>query len=136
MRYNVLRIALVVGIGVLSVGCSEDKTGGEESKQSNSLYADLKEVYRIYADSLASTDDSAKIDTIACNLDDKVRRIYLSYPPDLDFNISESQNDTLWRYVARITQLRNRLRKSIEIDSLVTDSDGFSRDSVDDAILK
>lgn len=124
MRNKLWSFAAVCSAFVLLLGCSDDKKVGAEMKRTSSLYADLKEIYSVYADSLAATEDSAKIDTLGSNLDDRVRRIYLNYPPELDYHISESQNDTLWRYVARITSLRNRMRKVSQPDTLVQDSTG------------
>lgn len=103
--------------------CTDDKKEENIDRQkAHSLYCDLLTMYRTYSDSLASVNDSATFDSILFRLDKNVKKIYSAYPADLDFKITESENDTLWQYVKKIAEARSRIVVSVKPDSLSTDS--------------
>lgn len=113
----------------MTAACTPEKKADPKDAQAAALYGELCATYKVYADSLAAVSDSATTDSVAMRLDDRVRRIYLKYPPDLDVHITEAQNDTIWRYASRIASLRARMRHVAAVrDSLAPDS--IARDSV------
>lgn len=121
-RHYTIPMALLLLMAVASQSCSSDKQEDTQNVEAHNLYRELKETYRIYADSINATSDSAQIDSMVMRLDNRLRKIYARYPADLDIHISESENDTLWSITKRIAEARNRVARPAVVDSLATDS--------------
>lgn len=108
----------------LCFACSKnDDSKSQVDIQANQLYKELNSIYKTYADSLEIASDSALVDDIVNRLDNKIKDTYLRYPANLDTHITQSQNDTLWRFVSRIASLRSRYHKNVlKTDSVSSDS--------------
>lgn len=122
MTGNIKAIAAAIMLATITGACGDKADKTPDNANALRLYADLRDIYISYADSLTATTDSAAADSLAMRLDDRIRRTYLAYPAGLDMHISESQNDTLWTYASRIAAIRNRLRRHLPTDTIAADT--------------
>lgn len=134
MRIGKTSALMALIITVIMCSCSSEQKDDAQDAQADALYEELKMTYKQYSDSLVMAADSAKIDSIAMRLDDRIKKIYLKYPADLDQKISEAQNDTLWQYASGIANLRNKMKvRKIATDSIPDDSVAITAPEVKEA---
>lgn len=81
---------------ILASSCSK----GKEQKQTsdyNSMFDKTVDLFLTYTDSLKTVNDSASYDRIIKTVDDKLTKINYEFPPEVDFALTEDQNDSLIR---------------------------------------
>lgn len=119
---NIFYIAGVLSL--LLAACSEERERNDENAEARQLYAELCGVYRSYTDSLECASDTVSRLRIADALSESLRKIYAAHSPDLDRELTEGQNDTLWMLTSRYMKLRNdRLGAAMELpDTVEADS--------------
>lgn len=115
-------ILIIVFAAAAVASCGEEsKQSKPDSRQTAELCRRIVDLYNCYSDTLELYTDSASIDSIACIFDDRLRRLYLEFPAGLDANLSEAENDSIWRVAQRYIRLRSRMFAH-PADSLVADS--------------
>lgn len=102
--------------------CNKAKVNNSDESLATELYKELSATYQIYCDSLTNSNDSTDVTEVLFRLDERIRRIYDRYPADLDYKITEAQNDTLWKLVNRIADYRHKKQIVAHVDSLFIDS--------------
>lgn len=101
--------ALLYAAGLLALTCSgciheQEEKDDTEVRQ---LYGELCAAYRSYTDSLATASDTVSRLRIADALSESLRKVYASHSPDLDQQLTQGQNDTLWMLASKYMKLRN-----------------------------
>lgn len=128
MRYL---IGVIIAMSGLMAGCSQsaDKTEVSSSHidEVNNLYSELKNVYKQYTDSVKLTEDSTSLMRIMDEFEEKVYNIYKRYPANLDKELSQGQNDTLWLLANEYIKVRDAHLRPV---MSVVLSDSIPRDSV------
>lgn len=120
MRY----ILPFLGLTLLLASCGADKAQQEAAvgaARADSLYHDLHAVYLTYTDSIRALPDSDTVDRCApmvMRFEQRLYKIYRSYPPDLDAALSPSQNDSLWQLTQAYLKARNQKSKPTAPDTI------------------
>lgn len=60
-----------------------------------------------YSDSILLAKDSLTIKNLMIKYDDVLAKLYFSYPPDIDIEMTEAENDTLAQFTLKLLELKN-----------------------------
>lgn len=95
MRRSVLALLPVVLL-LCFAGCRQNSENSERVMAHN-LYREISSTLKRATHSMKNANDSTTVDSLYVECQEKIDRIYLSYPADADLLISEGENDTLGR---------------------------------------
>lgn len=131
MRLILTTVVSVIIASVLT-SCSREKEHEADRNQANALYAELTDTYKNYTDSLSNIKIQTPGDSLAENpgeaiinrFEQRLINVYRKYPADMDMNLTEAQNDTIWQLAQLYFKQRNRfLHHSIPSDSILQSTD-------------
>ena len=119
------KLILLPALLCLISACSrkEEKDG---HLQADALYEELLKTYKAYADSItriSPSDTTGMAQALEDRFESRIKDIYWRYPADLDYSMSEIQNDTLWHYVDLYIKARKRHGCVEYADTLAVPSD-------------
>lgn len=60
-----------------------------------------------YSDSISLANDSLTINNILTRYDEVLAKLYFSYPPEIDIEMTEAENDTLAQFTLKLLKLKN-----------------------------
>ena len=125
VRGGVLAVAVVVAAVGGAVGLSS--CGGDRKNPNREMARSLYERERALTmhtlKRLQAAKDSATVNRIVVEYDKEMTKLNFSYPVDSDWDISESENDTMQRLIGEYVHLRDSLLKRFGgLDSLGRDT--------------
>lgn len=115
-------LALTVLTGCIA-GCSS-KEQNDRHPEARALYNKSLELGKLYTDSLLHAKDSARVEYLSKAYEEALTKLNYQFSPDLDLEISQSENDTLASVAFRFVEIKDSIllsfaRKSeIETDSI------------------
>lgn len=126
------KTAVSVIVALMLASCSHKNEHDADRNQVNALYAELLETYRRYIDSLSSLRNDTLAGSPAVNpgealinrFEKRLVNVYSKYPADMDMNLTEAQNDTIWQLASLYFLQRDRfLHNPIPEDSITQTAD-------------
>lgn len=95
--------------------------------QADAMYAELLATYKAYSDSLSwsmDNDTTERAEALCERFEKKVWEINKRYPAETDFNLTPTQNDSLYHYFKVYLEVRNNLHGigTLMPDTVATDT--------------
>ncbi len=100
-----------------STGCSKNNRGIDRKTQRD-LFNQSISLLEKNIHTIINTTDSAKLDSVYNLYEEELTALNLKFPPETDFKMTESENDTLITLITRINHLRDSLLKSFATKSI------------------
>lgn len=131
MRLKLPTVAFAL-IAVNLLSCSHKEENNANRTQVDALYADLVETYKSYTDSLSKIKNQTSADSISENpgealinrFEQRLINVYRKYPADMDMNLTEAQNDTIWQLTRLYILQRDRfLHHTMPADTITSAAD-------------
>ncbi|MCM1224100.1 MAG: hypothetical protein NC548_57575 [Lachnospiraceae bacterium] len=119
---------IVTAFALLLASCQKPEQRKVDTAQADAMYAELLATYKAYADSLqtvAAADTSGHLNRLISNFEQTMLEISKRYPPELDYKLTQLQNDSLYRYFHVYLKARSRIQTPPPVslpDSLTLDS--------------
>lgn len=123
-----LLVYVCVATSVLIAGCRKEPAETVNTELVDALYADLLSASRAYADSLKAVsinDTTGQIDRLLSNFENRIWEVNKRYPPELDFHLTQMQNDSLYHYLSICLEIRATHKRPVQTltpDTVSTDS--------------
>lgn len=104
---------IVLGLLALipATGCSKNNRDTDRRTQRDLFYQSISLLEK-NTNTIINTTDSAKLDSVYNLYEEELTALNLKFPPETDFKMTESENDTLITLITRINHLRDSLLKS------------------------
>lgn len=113
--------AIIVALFCIVTSCQEKQPTPQEQAVPG-LFQGTVKLLTGYSDSLTKATDSATVYHLMSQLLDKMTRLNFEQPANTDLELSEDENDTIYKLTARMIKLRDDRLKILSKDSLKRDS--------------
>lgn len=100
-----------------ATGCSKNNRDTDREIQRD-LFNQSISLLEKNINTIINTTDSAKLDSVYNLYEEELTALNLRFPPETDFKMTESENDTLITLITRINHLRDSLLKSFATNSI------------------
>lgn len=133
-----MRSAPILFVAILATvlsGCSE-KAPTPQQEAVPGLYSGTIKILHSYNDSLSRANDSATVLRLMDNLLVKLTRLNFELPPNTDLELSEDENDTIYKLTSKIIALRDKRLSSLSRDSLAKRDSVARADSISKTLNK
>ncbi len=104
--------AILVALLIMLAACTQTSNESRNSEARRLFFQSVKLVKQ-YSDSIKAANDSATIHRLDSTYLARLTELNLSLPPELDIQLTEGENDTLFKLTKTYVELRSRrLRKA------------------------
>lgn len=126
LRTSLMACVCLTTYILLSCSSSEQrqKQIDNDHSQARNLYMELRNMTNRYIDSLKNLSDTVDINDFENRYEKSIHDIYYRYPGDLDVEMTQGEQDTLWILTDRFIRLKMRKfgRTLHSPDSLMADT--------------
>ena len=92
----------------------------DEGQDGRELFSHSAELYQEYGILISNSKDSLSIDSLMEKLEKTITDINFSVPPDTDLKLTEQENDSLFKLMESLIQIKKE--KLIELSKIEKDS--------------
>lgn len=92
--------------------CGE-KEVKEDQIYSRQLFQDSSNEIIKYINYISCATDSTQLDSISQRFEKRITEINFSYPPDTDLNLTEEENDSLFKLLTQLEKIKKQKQKDL-----------------------
>lgn len=118
---KVLTLLLLAGVGT---GCKKEMKDPKPA-EARALFESTCELTRSYIDSIKIAKDTAMLHQLITNFEERIDNLNMSSAPDIDYSLTEGENDTIMQLLDRLSAARAERLKALasKTDSITTPSE-------------
>lgn len=106
MYFRFIAITLNLLLFFLSLSCHRPSSDNRRL-MAHEIYLQNIKLLKQYSDSILLAKDSLAIKNLMIKYDEVLAKLYFSYPPEIDIEMTEAENDTLAQFTLKLLKLRN-----------------------------
>lgn len=91
---------------IISLSACEKKTVNDKEEDARNLFVESETLMRETMHQYISSNDSLVIDSIENAYEKKITEINFSYPPQTDLKLTEQENDSLFKLIEEMRQVK------------------------------
>ena len=119
MRKTVVQFVFVIFLIFISCTHKKEKTTDEPARR---LFDKSAVLSVDFIKQIQFAKDSVEVDSIIERFEKKLTEINFSFPPETDYNLTEEENDSLFRLFQEINRVKEEKLKSLNLIPLLADS--------------
>ncbi|MCM1319736.1 MAG: hypothetical protein NC217_05085 [Muribaculaceae bacterium] len=96
-----MKITLLLAITASLAGCRKKEESKVDTRLVDEMYEEILATYTAYTDSLNNisvNDSTDRVAALSTGLEQRMMEINKKYPAEMDYHLTQVQNDTLFHY--------------------------------------
>lgn len=103
---KIFYICIFVMLSYIMLSCHK-VTSDSRRLMAHEIYLKNINLLNQYSDSILAAKDTLTVNHILTRYDEVLAKLYFSYPPEIDIDMTEAENDTLAQFTLKLLELKN-----------------------------
>lgn len=104
---KIFYICIFVMLSYIMLSCHK-VTSDSRRLMAHEIYLKNINLLNQYSDSILAAKDTLTVNHILTRYDEVLAKLYFSYPPEIDIDMTEAENDTLAQFTLKLLELKNK----------------------------
>ena len=96
-------------VSLFAFSCASNEENEDNHKEAHALFRDQQKLLRQYIDSMKNLPDSVDAEALMTRFQEQSLKINMKYPADTDLDLSEGENEALYKMTEKLLILASRI---------------------------